>query len=62
MVDIGKEIIKVSIDKDFHICQQCRYGLGFHLSFIPSKDSGKFQMILICPSCGARYDMGLMLS
>ncbi len=38
---------------DFRVCTTCGYGRGFHLSI-----KGQ-TAILICPSCGSSYDIGL---
>jgi hypothetical protein len=52
-------------------CPSCGYGLGFHTSFIrasaarnnPIKSTREvYRVILICPECGARYDVGWRVS
>ena len=50
------EIKKIELAEEFRICPQCGYDLGFHSSFLRS-DKG-YRIILICPECGARYDVG----
>jgi predicted RNA-binding Zn-ribbon protein involved in translation (DUF1610 family) len=62
-----KEIISLTVEDEFHICPDCGYALGFHTSFI-SINAGRdnpvrstrevWRVILICPECGARYDVG----
>ncbi|HHT9130831.1 MAG TPA: hypothetical protein ACFYEC_08220 [Candidatus Brocadiaceae bacterium] len=47
----------VSIEKEFHVCPQCGYEDGFHTSFLRIKKE-TCKIILICPSCHARYDPG----
>lgn len=50
------DIKKVELAEEFSICPQCGYELGFHSSFLRSDDG--YRIILICPECGARYDVG----
>jgi len=58
MSKVSKEITKVEVKEEFRVCQACAYGHGFHVSFVPRDDSDALQLILICPNCGARYDIG----
>ena len=61
------EIVNLMLDQELHICPACGYELGFHTSF-RSVNAGKdnpvkstrtvYRVILICPECGARYDVG----
>jgi len=53
------------------ICPACGYTYGFHTSFVsanankerPIKDTREvYRVILICPECGARYDVGWRVS
>jgi transcription elongation factor Elf1 len=53
----SENIKRIELSDEFRICPSCGYELGFHNSFL-KKDSF-YQVILICPSCGARYDVGL---
>jgi len=65
------EIEMLKAGDDLHICPSCGYALGFHTSFI-SANAGKdnpikstrevYRVILICPECGARYDVGWRVS
>ena len=43
--------------KEFRTCPTCGYGRGFHLSFEGDGDS--FFLILICPDCGASFNLNL---
>jgi transcription elongation factor Elf1 len=52
----SEKIKNIDLDQEFRICPQCGYELGFHCSFLREKD--KIRIILICPECGVRYDMG----
>ena len=50
------DIVNVELAEEFRICPQCGYELGFHSSFLRSEEG--YRIILICPECGARYDVG----
>jgi len=65
------EIINLKIDDELHTCPACGYEYGFHTSFLTihaNKDSPVKStrevcgVILICPECGARYDVGWRVS
>ena len=52
---------------ELHTCPACGYALGFHTSFVnananhdnPIKSTREtWRVILICPECGARFDVG----
>jgi uncharacterized protein with PIN domain len=52
---------------EFQTCPACGYALGFHISLTganvdkdnPIKSTREvYRVILICPECGARYDVG----
>jgi uncharacterized protein with PIN domain len=65
------EIKNIKIEDELRICPSCRYELGFHTSFL-KVNAGKnspvkstrdlYQVILVCPECGARYDVGWRVS
>jgi predicted RNA-binding Zn-ribbon protein involved in translation (DUF1610 family) len=66
-----REIKNIKIEDELHVCPTCGYGLGFHTSFLKlhsGKDSpvkstrDVYQVILICPECGARFDVGWRVS
>jgi len=66
-----KGITPIKATADLHICPECGYERGFHTSFInvntikdnPVKSTKEvFRVILICPECGARYDVGWRVS
>ena len=70
MPDPG-EITFLTVEDELHTCPSCGYALGFHTSFLTSnavKDNNikstreVYRVILICPECGARYDVGWHLS
>jgi uncharacterized Zn finger protein len=52
----SRDITKIELAEEFRICPQCGYELGFHSSFLKA-ESG-YLIILICPECGARYNVG----
>jgi hypothetical protein len=61
------EIKTIKVETELHICPNCGYEKGFHLSFqnMNSSKNGPIKstremlrVILICPNCGARYDAG----
>lgn len=43
---------------EFRTCLNCGYTRGFHISF--RKEDNGFKIILICPECGASYDIDLI--
>ena len=52
----SRDIVKVDLAEEFRICPQGGYELGFHSSFLRAEEG--YRIILICPECGARYDVG----
>jgi uncharacterized protein (UPF0212 family) len=48
--------VKIDLGEEFRVCPQCGYELGFHSSFLRAEEG--YRIILICPECGARYDVG----
>jgi predicted RNA-binding Zn-ribbon protein involved in translation (DUF1610 family) len=62
-----KEITRLPVETELHTCPACGYDRGFHASFVKA-DSNRdtpvrsprevHRVILICPECGARYDVG----
>jgi len=63
-----KEIRTLVVGKGLHTCPACGYQLGFHTSFVQAEGNDAstpagltealYNIILICPECGARYDVG----
>jgi hypothetical protein len=62
-----KEIISFPVENELHTCPACGYDRGFHTSFVRTGPDGNtpvtstreiHRVILICPECGARYDVG----
>ncbi len=45
-------------DGGFDTCLTCGYADGFHLALSPGPDH---RVILICPECGQRYDLGMSI-
>jgi len=65
------EITVIRAGPEFHVCPACGYALGFHTSLVgmnadkdnPVKSTREvYRVILICPECGARYDVGWHIS
>ena len=65
------EITMHKMGDELHACPACGYTMGFHTSFIsasankdnPIKSTREvYRVILICPECGARYDVGWRIS
>jgi len=44
---------------DLTVCPQCGYDAGFHSIFYGLKSDDPAKWILMCPSCKAKYDIGL---
>jgi predicted RNA-binding Zn-ribbon protein involved in translation (DUF1610 family) len=68
---VVNEIKNIKIEDELRICPSCGYELGFHTSFLklnagkdsPVKSTREvYQVILLCPECGARYDVGWRVS
>ncbi|MGD1004532.1 MAG: hypothetical protein ABR887_03850 [Methanoregulaceae archaeon] len=67
MPNLG-DIKSFKMGNELHICPNCGYELGFHISFLnanagtnkmPLKSTKEVhRIILICPECGSRYDVG----
>nr|WP_320161878.1 hypothetical protein [uncultured Methanoregula sp.] len=62
-----EEITPIKVTDELHICPSCGYERGFHTTFLnvnsvkdnPVKSTREvFRVILVCPECGARYDVG----
>jgi hypothetical protein len=65
------EIRCIKVEGEFRVCLNCGYDRGFHSSYLnlaagkpdPVKSTSKlYRIILICPNCGARYDVGLKVT
>jgi hypothetical protein len=68
---VHNEITPCTIEEEFRVCPACGYDYGFHTSFLratagkdsPVKSTREvYRVILICPECGARYDVGWRVS
>ena len=46
----------ISVDTELTDCPECAYTNGFHVTFVRS-DGGKLKIILVCPSCSAKFDI-----
>jgi hypothetical protein len=54
------EIEVLDIEGEFTVCPACGYDGGFHSIFPDYKKKGESKWILMCPSCQAKYDIGLV--
>ncbi len=71
---ISEEIKSIKPGEELHVCLSCGYEYGFHISYVsinatkegkdsPVKSTGNlYRVILICPECGARFDVGWRIS
>jgi predicted RNA-binding Zn-ribbon protein involved in translation (DUF1610 family) len=59
---VSEKIKDAETGREFRICPSCGYEMGFHLSFLEAGDGKKHKIILICPNCGARFDIGWNLA
>ncbi|MDD1695777.1 MAG: hypothetical protein LUQ54_02655 [Methanoregula sp.] len=68
---VQTEIKNIKIEEELRICPACGYEFGFHTSFLklnagkntPVKTTREvYLVILLCPECGARYDVGWQVS
>jgi hypothetical protein len=66
-----REITMHKMGDELQTCPSCGYALGFHTSLIrasankdnPVKSTREvYRVILLCPECGARYDVGWRIS
>jgi hypothetical protein len=60
---ISANISKVTIQEEFRICPEGGYERGFHVSFLKEDGEDAVRSILICPNCGARFELeGLQIA
>lgn len=52
------QAMKIKTRGSLSECPVCGYKDGFHVSFSGSEKSLKCKVILICPSCHKRFDIG----
>ena len=52
---VGDETTPIIVESELYICPGCGYKDGFHTSFA-RLEKGTCKIILICPSCHAKYD------
>ncbi|HLC17310.1 MAG TPA: hypothetical protein VJL89_13910 [Thermodesulfovibrionia bacterium] len=53
---------KIQPEGTFYRCPSCGYTDGFHVSFHFQENSDKAGIILICPSCHQRLQIGWNIS
>ena len=59
MPEESRQIRTVELEKEFAVCPGCGYDKGFHNMFRKAVENGHLKWFLICPQCGATYDIGL---
>jgi hypothetical protein len=62
MGKISKDIKDIEVQQEFRECPACDYQRGFHTSLIRQGSEKQLWLVLICPSCGIRYDIGKLSS
>jgi len=55
-MSVAEKIKAVQVKDEFRICLVCGHDMGFQTSIV--RDGAQTKVILICPECGARYDIG----
>ena len=60
-MSIAAEVKDLTVGEEFHVCTVCNYDMGFHVSF-QRKGEDSYQIVLICPQCGARFGIGWDIS
>ena len=53
---------QIKPEGSIYACPACGYEDGFHVSFNFKNDSGKGEIILICPACHQRFEIGWPVS
>ena len=61
MSEVSENISTLEVKEEFRVCLSCDYHRGFHVSFMPEGDGQLLRLVLICPNCGARYDLGKLI-
>jgi uncharacterized protein YbaR (Trm112 family) len=59
MEDAPAGIKKVDVADELRACPGCEYQRGFHVSFVRQEEqTDALRLVLICPGCGDRFDIG----
>ena len=53
-----REVQKLKGEGNISTCPVCGYSDGFHVSFEMTNDNKNGQIILICPECHRRFQLG----
>ena len=61
MDKVSEQITTIDPTEQLHVCPKCGYQRGFHISFGPKAEHTSQPLILICPNCGARYEVGKLI-
>lgn len=46
---------EIRIGRGIVVCPACGYADGFHTAYVEPDEDGTHRIMLICPSCHARY-------
>jgi hypothetical protein len=57
MSEVSEKVTTVEVKDEFRVCPSCGYQRGFHVSFQPEGNAKSLRLVLICPNCGARYEI-----
>ncbi|MBU0517751.1 hypothetical protein KKA00_01210 [bacterium] len=55
-MSVAEKIKTVQVQDEFRTCLVCGYDMGFQTSVV--RAGAAVRVILICPECGARFDIG----
>ena len=58
MGEVSENIRAINVKQEFRVCLSCEYQRGFHVSFLPDAGNTQLRLVLICPGCGTRYEIG----
>lgn len=60
-MSVSEKIKTVQVQDEFRVCPVCGQDMGFNTSIVRNSET-PVRVILICPECGARFDIGWELS
>ncbi len=58
---VAEQIKSTQVKDEFRTCTVCGYDQGFQVSFL-RKEGDRVQIVMICPECGARFDVGWQIA
>ena len=54
----NNKVGKIKPEGEIYTCPTCGYTDGFHVSFKVAESKQKAEIILICPNCHSRFQLG----